>query len=115
MEKQTGTLCWGCKNACGGCAWSRDFKPVEGWEADKTTVKCDNGIVYRSYHVKSCPEYNPDDKRYISTNEIAAILGVTKSTIGDTWAKQTTVEKMAEKGYTVKFNWADRIWYEVRR
>ena len=114
-ETRKETLCWECKNACGGCSWSKAFKPVEGWDADKTTVKCENGTTYGSYHVKSCPEFIPNDRRIISARKIARILGVTPPTINDLWAKQVIVEKMAEKGYTVKYNWADRIWYEVRR
>ena len=26
-------LCWDCANACGGCEWSRSFRPVPGWSA----------------------------------------------------------------------------------
>ena len=50
------TRCWTCKNACGGCSWSRDFEPVKGWEAEKTFHPT-NGEFVESYYIKSCPEY----------------------------------------------------------
>ena len=50
------TRCWTCRNACGGCSWSREFKPVDGWNADKTTY-LDCGEIVNSYFIKSCPEY----------------------------------------------------------
>lgn len=54
--KEEFTKCWTCKNACGGCSWSRDFIPVEGWNAVKTQYM-DCGNVVDSYFIKSCPEY----------------------------------------------------------
>ena len=51
-----GTLCWECKNACGGCSWSRHFIPVSGWDAEETTLKCLDGDI-KSFFVNSCPEY----------------------------------------------------------
>lgn len=70
------TLCWSCARACGGCSWTaRDpkthavrFEPVNGWEAEKTTInssKSEHGEkCYRyttdSYRVVRCPLYVPD-------------------------------------------------------
>lgn len=60
------TLCWKCERAYGAeskgyapCSWSEDFTPVEGWEAERTTVtsRGDRGTSYGSYLVKSCPKY----------------------------------------------------------
>ena len=48
--------CWTCKNACGGCSWSREFKPVEGWEAVPRSIKS-NGIHAETYKIINCPEY----------------------------------------------------------
>lgn len=32
MGKQS--ICWDCKNSTGGgCSWSKELKPVEGWDA----------------------------------------------------------------------------------
>lgn len=63
------TLCWDCANACGGCSWSSEFRPVDGWEATPTRVK-----VYRwkyggikevdSFHVTKCPLFKDDTKQY---------------------------------------------------
>ena len=48
--------CWTCQNSCGGCNWSREFKPVDGWEAEKT-ILISNGEYADSYRIISCPEY----------------------------------------------------------
>ena len=61
------TLCWkaenqkdgygigGCRYACGGCSWSNDLIPVEGWEAIPTKL----GKSVESYVVLKCPKYRP--------------------------------------------------------
>ena len=58
------TLCWRCANAVPtedtGCLWSREFKPVEGWDAEETSVLAKNKSGARhlvSYRVKSCPGF----------------------------------------------------------
>ena len=54
------TICWNCKNATGGCSWSEDFTPVEGWKAKPTTLKVRSGkyINYvKSYVVRKCPKF----------------------------------------------------------
>ena len=110
------TLCWGCKKALGGCSWSsEEAQPVEGWDAEKTIVKETGVNPYESYHVKSCPEYEPDDKRIISKLEISRILGVHVSTITRYWGIKKTIEEAAKKGYTLTYSYQDRIWYELRR
>lgn len=53
------TICWGCDNACGGCSWSREFKPVEGWTATRRDLLMTNGTK-ESYIVHECPEFVPD-------------------------------------------------------
>lgn len=56
-------LCWTCKNACnGGCSWSKEFKPVDGWTAEKTTIPV-NGEYAETYKIIKCPEYK-SDRRY---------------------------------------------------
>ena len=58
--KQTGKekfqACWTCKNACGGCSWSRDFTPVEGWEAVPVVIPS-NGEFAETYKIICCPKY----------------------------------------------------------
>lgn len=48
--------CWTCKNACGGCSWSREFKPVNGWTAEKSVIP-GNRELSETYKIISCPEY----------------------------------------------------------
>ena len=50
------TRCWTCKKACGGCSWSREFKPVAGWTAQETYI-ISNGEYAASYQITACPEY----------------------------------------------------------
>lgn len=58
--KEEFTKCWTCKNACnGGCSWSRDFIPVDGWKAEKTFIP-GNGEFAESYNIIDCPEYKAD-------------------------------------------------------
>lgn len=52
------TLCWDCGNACGGCSWSKEFIPVEGWEARPVKQTCGN----QSYIVFECPQFVRDAK-----------------------------------------------------
>ena len=57
-----GQPCWTCKNACGGCIWSREFKPVPGWKAEPTIIPGHYGDTQNSYKITYCPEYL-EDKR----------------------------------------------------
>lgn len=52
--------CWTCQNACnGGCSWSREFKPVDGWKAIPTYIQ-ENGEHANSYKIIYCPEYEKE-------------------------------------------------------
>ena len=64
-ENGNATLCWCCRKAItGGCSWSRDFIPVEGWQAvrkDLKPVATQSGDrTIESYVVYQCPEYKCD-------------------------------------------------------
>ena len=61
-KKRRETLCWTCKNAVGGCSWSKNFEPVKGWEAIPTKVRGNLEIDewLDSYMVISCPKYLED-------------------------------------------------------
>ena len=51
--------CWECAKACnGGCSWSADFTPVEGWTAEET-VDCSGAT---SYMILECPEFVKEDR-----------------------------------------------------
>lgn len=58
-ETRKESLCWECKNACGGCSWSSSFVQVKNWKAKPTKVKCTGGYV-DSFHVIKCPEFDRD-------------------------------------------------------
>lgn len=47
------TLCWDCANAVGWCSWSKDFTPVDGWDAEYVPDK-------DSYRVIACPLFERD-------------------------------------------------------
>ena len=63
------TKCWACANAVPdadgqrGCSWSKDGKPVNGWEAKRRDILVQptspGGERKRveSYHVVTCPEF----------------------------------------------------------
>ena len=55
-QEENSQLCWRCKNACGGCSWSKEFKPVAGWEAEQTIIRDTLGD-FQSYKIKECPEF----------------------------------------------------------
>lgn len=53
------TLCWECAKNGGLCSWSKNFTPVEGWEAIPTKIQAyghADGVI-DSYKVISCPEF----------------------------------------------------------
>jgi hypothetical protein len=58
-------ICFDCDRACGGCSWSRNFEPVPGWTATKTTLKigCTGKEKPRwvdTYSITACPLFTPD-------------------------------------------------------
>lgn len=60
------SLCWLCANAYGQCSWSRDFRAVKGWEAEKTIINNNNGKKenkIESYCVKSCPHFKKEGEK----------------------------------------------------
>ena len=54
-------LCWYCEKACGKCSWSKDFTPVEGWDAEPATIRSReaDAKIIETFYIKSCPEYEP--------------------------------------------------------
>lgn len=47
-------ICWRCKNACGGCSWSHNLTPVNGWKA--TFIKREDDEL-DTYKIIYCPEF----------------------------------------------------------
>lgn len=58
------TICWDCQNAVFGCSWSKDFVPVEGWDATPTLLYANDKVhgPVQSYEVNRCPQYIPDGR-----------------------------------------------------
>lgn len=63
------TLCWDCAKAGYGnlseCPWERDFKPVDGWKAERFVRQHDYGhdkVESETYCVISCPLFVPDPR-----------------------------------------------------
>lgn len=69
------SICWYCANAVPckttGCSWSRDFIPVDGWDAQCTDdyharalVQDAQGNPRHVYCVKDCPEFLPSTDEF---------------------------------------------------
>lgn len=96
-------ICFDCARACGGCSWSRRFKPVPGWTAQRATLPGGTpGTTIDTYQVTACPKYvktvrhstqgratpvirtNPEtgeEKRYASMSIAAHVLAGNPSRI----------------------------------
>ena len=61
-KQNVASICFDCKNALGGCSWSRSFKPVPGWTAEPTTLVCGGSKPTESFRVTACPKFDPDGK-----------------------------------------------------
>lgn len=66
-------LCEECRNACGGCRWSDELLPVDGWSAEPSKIYIDKHKPVDSFHVIECPMYIPDRKKNVDhlTNDAA--------------------------------------------
>ena len=72
------TICWNCANACGGCCWSKSFKPVDGWTATPTKVYQVKDSYIDSYVVYKCPQFKKQRSCVVSemsVYEIAELIG----------------------------------------
>lgn len=49
-------LCWSCAKCTGGCSWSKEFKPIEGWTAAHI-YRRDGGRDVETYDIFACPEF----------------------------------------------------------
>lgn len=68
-EAKVQNICWDCKKAVGRCSWSRDFTPVEGWDAENVPYQPweTQSVKYRdTYIIRGCPEFERDEPREIS-------------------------------------------------
>lgn len=60
-DKHSLSICWRCKNACGGCSWSRNGEPIDGWTADCRPIKMEPDRLADSYEVFACPQFEYED------------------------------------------------------
>ena len=63
MAKQE-TLCWRCKRpGTNTCSWDKSCGtiPVEGWDAEETRLRDNNGQGVTSYLVHECPLFDPEE------------------------------------------------------
>ena len=62
--KWKGSLCWCCRNAYDGCAWSRHGSPVKGWSALRKDLPpaVENARPMKSFFVLRCPEFSLDGR-----------------------------------------------------
>lgn len=56
-REENDQICYTCKNATGGCLWSKYFLPIKGWDADPTIIKDSEIGEIPSFKIKSCPNY----------------------------------------------------------
>ena len=51
-------LCWTCKKCTGGCSWSHNLTPVEGWVAEETLLRFySRQKPIPTYRIYQCPLY----------------------------------------------------------
>lgn len=57
-------ICMECVNACGGCSWSKNFTPVDGWTAEKVERRHTDGYrtVDEGYRITDCPKFQKERK-----------------------------------------------------
>ncbi len=56
------TLCWHCAKAIKKCPWSKNFKPVKGWDAIPTKIRIGYNEDVDSFFVRDCPLFEADSK-----------------------------------------------------
>lgn len=83
------SLCWQCKKCVGGCSWSREFKPVSGWKAERKIISnhSNRGNKYQrtkieSFVVSECPEFDGGKLARATAND-ALIEAIVKLIIKD--------------------------------
>lgn len=67
-----GQICWRCKNATGGCSWSKNLTPVKDWIAEPRIIRNYDNILrtyeeIHTYKIKYCPMF---DQEFRAKSEI---------------------------------------------
>lgn len=61
------SICWDCEKCGGGCSWSHDLTPVEGWKT-KEDYTLFHGQREESYIVKECPLFEKRNSKIKATD-----------------------------------------------
>lgn len=104
-----------CCDCCNTeCSWHKEFKPVDGWNAEHTIV--DNGRDKQdSYYVKECPLYKTrDGDRRISRNELVEMLGVNSYDLTKKYSTSQIQEELYKLGYDSKLYYSEEERYYNR-
>lgn len=101
MVHKEETLCWSCVNACGRCSWSsKCHTPVEGWSAEKTTLKYGD-VFIDSFRVISCPMYDAFYKK-VTIEEFLKFINWSKSYKTFTRCDDAELKRLAKQyGYKI--------------
>jgi hypothetical protein len=98
MSLKSETICWSCKFATGGCSWALDGTPVEGWEATKTVLRC-NDRSTTSYIVRKCPQYK-FDKLEVRIADLCKLLNISERTFYRS-SRDILMTRLTNAGYNV--------------
>jgi hypothetical protein len=109
IRRKNDTLCWSCKYATGGCSWTLDFTPVEGWTATKTTLASDNN---ESYKVQECPHYQ-FDKDEVIPKQIMSLLGI-KEHVYYKLGTSEILSRLSDLGYIAKVTIDNKFIIQAR-
>ncbi|MCI7428540.1 MAG: hypothetical protein MSS83_05485 [Methanobrevibacter sp.] len=104
------SLCWSCKNCYSGCSWSKNFEPVEGWDATPQTFD-----RYDSFLVRSCPLYENDGFIKVYIKDLIKMLDISPRTFFRLKRSQIKT-KILEQGYKLFCFRSNKKWeYYLKR
>lgn len=92
--------CWTCRLSYGQCPWSKNFQPIEGWEAELTHKTVRGKVVYDSFEIKHCPMYQQDESSRKFDEKIRKLLafGMSKATVSIIMGVSVRYISCVEKG-----------------
>lgn len=116
MMAKGNTICWNCAKACRKCPWSRNFEPVDGWNATPTKVYSAEGVFIDSFIVHECPlfeeEINESLSR-VSAKWLAEKFGGISARSVNRMPIDKLFKKCAEHELDIEIKWykGDRRYY----
>ena len=105
------SLCWKCSRSTdSSCSWSRDFIPVEGWDAKPTERYSE---VYKtSYCVRSCPQFKAHDTRPLNDIGIEKLCDAVMARVGTDYMRLLmAIKRETDEGHKAQLQ-RDAIPYE---